>query len=147
MHDAGMANVKVLGTRPRKPSPSLAATRKRELGQIGEALAAQAIGAVGLRVIAQNWRGHRGELDIVALDGATLVGIEVKTRSTLNFGHPAAAITGDKLMRMKRLLCQWINENRAQLPHLSGLRLDVISVLYDSSSTAKPIIEHLKGIS
>lgn len=121
-------------------------SRKSEVGRLGEELAAQALVAGGLTVLGKNWRGHRGELDIVALDGGTLVAVEVKTRSSLYFGAPAAAITNDKIMRMKRLLCQWIAEHRNEIPRLKELRLDAVAVVLDYRKGGAPVIEHLKGI-
>ena len=50
------------------------------VGAYGERVAARALGDAGLSIIEQNWRCATGEIDIVALDGATLVFCEVKTR-------------------------------------------------------------------
>lgn len=132
--------------KPQAPQ-SQSAVHKTEVGQTGELLATQALEASGLKVLSRNWRGHCGELDIVALDGAALVAVEVKTRTSLNFGSPAAAISSGKIARMKRLLCQWLTENRQEVPRIRELRLDAVAVLLERRSGGMPVIEHLKGIS
>ena len=65
--------------------------KKDGVGRYGERVAVRHVEARGWRVLDTNWRGSEGELDIVALDGDVLVVVEVKTRSSLGFGHPAEA--------------------------------------------------------
>jgi putative endonuclease len=127
---------------------------KDEVGRAGEDLAAELVAGLGYQVLDRNWRtavgqrrsGERrnqGELDLVALDGHTLVGIEVKTRSTTAYGHPAEAFTPQKVARMKRLLGQWLAEHRNNRPHFTEIRLDAIAILLNPA----PQITHFKGIS
>ena len=138
---------------------------KQEVGRLGEALAAEALRNQGWELLDQNWRGAGGELDIVARDGRDLVAVEVKTRSSLAFGTPAAAITPKKVARMGRLLGQWLAENGKGHRWFGSLRLDAVSVLLPQgppgapaplgdahgaepgSNSALPVIEHLRGIS
>ena len=63
------------------------------LGQEGERLAADYLVKKGYRIIKRNYRYHRNEIDIIALNHRTLCFIEVKTRSTAEKGHPADAVT------------------------------------------------------
>jgi putative endonuclease len=107
--------------------------------------AARSIAEQGGEILARNWRGNRGELDIVARDGSAVVGIEVKTRTSLRFGHPAEAITARKIQTMKRLLGQWLSEHRPLDFRCTEIRLDVISVLL--SPRGEPTVEHLRGVS
>src|SRR5690606_29473425 len=78
------------------------------VGRYGEDVAAAHLVAVGMRVLERNWRGTRGELDIVADDAGELVVVEVKTRRGSGFGHPAEAVTAPKLARIRRLTGQWL---------------------------------------
>ena len=55
---------------------------RRQIGKRGERAAERRLKRAGLVILARNWRGGGGELDLAALDGETLVFIEVKTRST-----------------------------------------------------------------
>ncbi|MFJ3956894.1 YraN family protein [Arthrobacter sp. NPDC090010] len=114
---------------------------KDVLGWRGEALAADFLEDQGMRVVEQNWRCAAGELDIVAVDGDTLVVAEVKTRSNMDYGHPFEAVTREKLLRLHRLARQWAGEHALRLPKR---RLDAIAVL--APRGAAPVIEHLKGI-
>jgi len=114
---------------------------KDVLGRRGEELAADFLEDQGIRVVEQNWRCAEGELDIVAVDGDTLVVAEVKTRSSLDYGHPFEAVTQHKLARLHRLACRWVGERRLRLPRR---RLDAIAVITPRGE--EPVIEHLKGI-
>ena len=70
---------------------------KDAVGRRGEQWAAERLEELGWTVLDRNWRGHAGELDIVALDGDELVLVEVKTRTGRGFGRPAEAVPDTKL--------------------------------------------------
>ena len=74
---------------------------KDALGRRGEAIAARHLEAAGLVIVERNWRCTHGEIDIVARDGGDLVFVEVKTRSSVEYGHPLEAITPIKLADRK----------------------------------------------
>lgn len=60
-------------------------------------------------VIERNWRIREGEIDIVALSAKGVFSfIEVKTRSSIAFGHPFEAINNEKAHRMQRLALAWL---------------------------------------
>ena len=69
------------------------------LGRAGEELAAEYFAAAGYAVLERNWRCRQGELDLVVSDGNTVVVVEVKTRSSLDYGHPFEAVSSAKLAR------------------------------------------------
>lgn len=80
----------------------------------------------GLRLVARNFRTRRGELDLVLLDGDTVVVVEVRRRGNPRFGGALASIGAVKRGRIvlaTRLLL-------AQQPWLAGrpLRFDVIAI-------------------
>jgi putative endonuclease len=115
---------------------------KDDLGRRGEDLAAAYLEGRGLEILERNWRCSLGEIDIVARDGGTLVFAEVKTRSSVAFGHPLEAITAVKLARLRRLAGEW----RAQHAAVSGgMRLDAVAVI--AARGEGPVIEHLAGLS
>jgi putative endonuclease len=114
---------------------------KDVLGRSGEQLAARFLEAAGYRIIERNWRGTRGELDLIAEHDGTTVFVEVKTRSALRFGHPFEAITPAKLRSLRRLAGEWC----AQANGARGrIRLDVIAVIGGLDGPAR--IEHLRGV-
>lgn len=77
-------------------------TRRAEIGRKGEALAAKYYLDRGCRLLAHNYRTRMGELDLVVLDGETVVICEVKTRSTAAdaFGTPGEAVSAAKQHRL-----------------------------------------------
>ena len=117
------------------------AASRTALGRYGEDLAVQHLQAAGLEVLARNWRCRAGELDVVARDGATLVFVEVKTRSGTGFGEPAEAVGPVKARRIRRLACSWLMEHRPSGGH--ELRFDVISVVRRPG--CQPVVHHLRG--
>jgi len=114
---------------------------KDELGQRGEAIAASFLEGRGLRILERNWRCPQGEIDLVAQDGGELVFVEVKTRSSVAFGHPLEAITVQKLARLRRLAAAWCESHPGT--H-NSVRIDAIAVVAPRRGPVE--IEHLERI-
>ena len=120
---------------------------KDAVGRFGEQLAARTLSETGLRILARNWRCDQGELDIVAQEGATIVFVEVKTRSTTAFGTPAEAVTPAKAARIHRLALRWLDEHR-EVAGWAPIRFDVVSIVrrgVDGRGADGPVVEHLRG--
>ena len=66
-------------------------------------LAAKFLRRKGYKILSRDERTGLGELDLVAIDGQTVVFVEVKTRRSADLGHPSEAVTLDKQRRMTRL--------------------------------------------
>lgn len=92
-----------MSTRIKKPGP------KQRTGAFGESKTAEFITKRGDEILDRNWRIREGEIDLVSLsrDGIFHF-IEVKTRSSLAFGHPFEAINAEKAHRMQRLALAWL---------------------------------------
>jgi putative endonuclease len=90
-------------TKLKRPGP------KQRTGAFGESKAAEYIEKRGDEILDRNWRIREGEVDLISLspDGIFHF-IEVKTRSSLAFGHPFEAINRDKAHRMQRLALAWL---------------------------------------
>jgi putative endonuclease len=73
----------------------------RGLGPRAEDAAAAHLAELGYRIVRRNLRGPGGEIDIVALDGETVVFVEVKARTTRTFGSALAAVDRRKRARMR----------------------------------------------
>lgn len=114
---------------------------KDELGKRGETLAADHLRANGLQVLERNWRCPQGEIDLIAMDGEELVFVEVKTRSSVAFGHPLEAITPVKLARLRRLAAAWCD---AHPGGYERIRIDAIAVLAPTRGLVE--IEHLERV-
>lgn len=116
-------------------------SRNAALGRFGEDVAARYLTERGLVVLERNWRCLEGEIDIVARDGDTLVICEVKTRSSLAFGHPAEAVSKRKLRRLRALASSWLLARGVHAPHV---RIDVVSVVASTMGAAQ--VEHLRAV-
>ena len=73
-----------------------------EIGRLGERLAEGFLRKRGVRILAQNYSVHGGEIDLVGFRRGGLLYIEVKTRSGTGWGTPAEAIHREKLRRIER---------------------------------------------
>ncbi len=100
-------------------------------GKAGEDRAAEFIAGLGYRIIDRNWRCARGEIDIVAREGATLIFVEVKARRSQKFGFPAEAVNPRKQERLRLLALHYISASGQGAP---DYRFDVAAVnLHDGS--------------
>ncbi|MCM8778644.1 MAG: YraN family protein [Candidatus Omnitrophica bacterium] len=93
----------------------------------------------GLRILARNYRFKRKEIDIIAEDKGTICFIEVKTRSSREFGFPEEALTGRKRKYLINIALNYIK--RFNLVGYN-VRFDVVSILWNSQ---KPEIRYLKN--
>jgi putative endonuclease len=114
---------------------------KDERGRAGEKRAAAHLRERGYDVIDANWRCSQGEIDLVAVRGAQLVVVEVKTRRTDAFGHPFEAIDERKRARLWRLAMAWIVAH-PEAARGRRLRLDAIAITGDDPESAS--LEHLE---
>lgn len=114
---------------------------KDVLGKRGEDCAAAFLVEAGYTIVDRNWRCAQGEIDLVAFDGIETAFIEVKTRSSVAFGHPLEAITTQKLARLRRLAAAWCQTHPGD--H-SRIRIDAIAVIAPKSAAVQ--IEHLKRV-
>ena len=108
-------------SRVEKPNP------RRRLGQLGEALAADHLEALGYRVRARNFRCPLGEIDLVADEGDELVFIEVKARTSLRFGLPREAVSRAKQRKLGRAALWYCDGERLGD---RSYRFDVVEVLF-----------------
>ncbi|MGH9284871.1 MAG: YraN family protein [Acidimicrobiales bacterium] len=102
---------------------------RRALGVAGEDLATAWYVARGYEVVARNWRGAGGELDLVLRRGRLLVFCEVKARSSVAFGAPVEAVTPAKQARLRRLALEWLAGPGRGPGRAGDLRFDVVAVL------------------
>lgn len=114
---------------------------KDDLGRRGEKLAADHLVATGYEIVDRNWRCKQGEIDIVAFKDGEIIFVEVKTRSSLAFGHPLEAITVAKLARLRRLAVAWCD---AHPDRRAPVRIDAIAILAPMRGLVE--IEHLERV-
>lgn len=95
----------------------------------------------GMQVVERNWRCEHGEVDIVALDDASLVICEVKSRRSLAFGEPVEAVTHAKAARLRRLAAAYA---RTHDTGAADVRVDVIGILFRANQP--PLVRHVQGV-
>jgi putative endonuclease len=116
-----------------------------ELGRRAERLVAIRLELSGWRLVGRNVRLPSGELDIVALDGATLVFVEVKAGragATVGPERPAHAVGRRKQLKLRRLAREWIAERRGP-SGVSGYRFDVVGVSFGLDGLAD--VDHIRN--
>jgi putative endonuclease len=109
------------------------------LGRRGEDLAHRYLRRRGFIIVARNYRLSSGdaEADLIAWDGETLVFVEVKSRSTAEFGPPERAIGEEKRTHLLRIAREYTR--KAGTPW-ERIRFDVVSVVL----AKPPAIEHYR---
>jgi putative endonuclease len=114
------------------------------LGRAAEQLVAERLVASGWRIVTRNARLPSGELDLVALDGETLVFVEVKAgRVGASQGPelPAHAVGRRKQLKLRRLAREWIAEGRGP-SGVAGYRFDVVGVRFGPDGLAD--VDHIR---
>ena len=115
--------------------------RSLSLGERGERAAARFLRRAGYKIVARHYRSRVGELDLIATDGRMLIFVEVKTRRSAEYDHPAEAVDRRKQRRMTRTAEVYVKRHR-----LSGIaaRFDIVAVTWPDSAR-RPTIEHFPG--
>ncbi len=111
------------------------------LGNRGERLAGRYLRRQGFKILARQHRSTFGEIDLIALDGATIVFVEVKTRRSKATGHPAEAITLAKQRQLTRTALAYLRRHeRLESP----TRFDVVAILWPEDGSP-PRVEHFRS--
>lgn len=97
------------------------------MGTKYEQIAAQELRKHGYEIVAMNYRCKRGEIDIVARDGAYLVFAEVKYRANSKTGVPEMAVDYKKQVRICRVADYYMQQHG--LGYDTCVRFDVIAIL------------------
>jgi putative endonuclease len=98
---------------------------RQTFGKAGEDRAVEELERRGYEITARRYRTRHGEIDIVARDGETVVFVEVKARTSAEFGTAAEAVTRAKQRRLVRMAIEYIaHHNIRNVP----LRFDVVAI-------------------
>jgi putative endonuclease len=120
-----------------RPSPEY---RKR-LARGGERLADALLGLRGLRVVDRNVRAGRGELDLIALEGETVVFVEVKLRRGHDSAVPLEAVNWKKRLDMSRAATRWLQDHGlTDRP----VRFDVVGITWEADGS-RIHAEHIRN--
>jgi putative endonuclease len=100
------------------------------LGKTGEGQAAAALEAAGMEIINRNYRSKSGEIDIIAIDGETVVFVEVKTWTAFGIENLQYSIDIKKQNKIIKTAKYFLSENRKYSN--MAIRFDVIFVKNNS---------------
>jgi putative endonuclease len=118
----GLSNLRDFGWR------SFAGLDRIALGRRGERIAERHRRRQGYLILERNFRGAGAEIDLIAMDGDTLVFVEVKTRRTAETGMPQEAVNSYKQRHLRRAGEVYAQSRRA---HDRPMRFDVVAILED----------------
>ena len=96
-------------------------------GVRGEDMAAAYLETAGYRILERNWRFHRNEIDIIAMEGDTLVFVEVKKRQDSAHGYGCEAVDHTKQQRIRRVAEAYLAYTKRH-PAETKCRFDVVSI-------------------
>ncbi len=114
--------------------------QKQSLGRWGEDRAVQYLEAKGYEILGRNIRTEYGEIDLLVRNEGMLVFVEVKTRSSQDFGQPEEAITEVKKQHMADAAESYL---QSHTEHEGDWRVDVISI--QRHSKQQPEILHFEN--
>lgn len=106
-------------------------SQNKVLGNFGEDLASSYLEENGYKVLERNFSCRAGEIDIIALDGDSVVFIEVKTRTSERFGMPSEAVSFSKQKKLVKTALYYL-QCRRLLDYMS--RFDVIEIIVDEEN-------------
>lgn len=106
-------------------------SKLNDLGKEGEQLAALFLEKKGYSILNLNYRFRHYEVDLIAKKGRMVVFVEVKRRKSKKFGYPEEFVNAQK----KKNLKDCANHYMSQIPDLTPLRFDIISIYWPEEAT------------
>jgi putative endonuclease len=98
---------------------------KFTIGQKGELLAKKFLSDKGLKIIKENYRHKKGQVDLIAEDDQTIIFVEVKYRKNNSFGYPEDFVSENQ----KRLIHLCAENFLLEFPFKKNIRFDIIAIL------------------
>ena len=112
--------------------------KHNELGKKGEQLAVDFLLKNGYDIVERNYRFDKAEVDIIAQQKDILAIIEVKTRSTIDFGNPEDFVKPKQIQRLVKAVDEYVNVNELDVE----VRFDIIAIVKEDKGFK---IEHLEN--
>jgi putative endonuclease len=95
-----------------------------ELGKQGEEQAVDFLQKNGYEILETNWIFQKAEIDIIARKDETLAIIEVKTRSSIDFGLPQDFVKPKKIQLLVKAVNEYVDQNQLDV----SVRFDIIAI-------------------
>ncbi|MCX6355976.1 MAG: YraN family protein [Candidatus Aureabacteria bacterium] len=111
--------------------------KRAGLGRKGEQVAEKYLRRIGYKILARNYRCARGEIDLIARDGDTMVFVEIKGKSGARFGPPLEAVTARKRARIVFVANQFLTSYRL---HHALVRFDVVGLLWGGDGDSECVL-------
>lgn len=108
-----------------------------ELGKKGEDLAVEFLLKKGYEIVTRNFVYQKAEVDIIARKENILAIVEVKTRSTPDFGNPQEFLKGRQIQRLVKAVDYFVTDHNLDVE----VRFDIIAIIKNQSGTR---LEHLE---
>lgn len=109
-----------------------------ELGKLGEEKAVEFLEEAGYEILERNWVFQKAEIDIIARKGVVLAIVEVKTRSSIDFGLPQEFVKPKKIQLLVKAVNEYITINDLDVE----VRFDIVAI---HKTIHEFVIEHLKS--
>lgn len=109
-----------------------------QLGKKGEQLAVNFLLDKGYEIVDRNYRFDKAEVDIIAKKEQTLAIVEVKTRSTTDFGDPQDFLKPKQIQRIVKAVDEYVLVNKLDVE----IRFDIIAIVKEQKGFS---IEHLEN--
>ncbi|GGW56099.1 putative endonuclease [Winogradskyella epiphytica] len=109
-----------------------------ELGKKGEQLAVDFLLKNNYIIVERNYRFQKAEVDIIAQKDEVLAVVEVKTRSTIDFGNPQDFVKPKQIQNLVKAVDEYINANDLNIE----VRFDIIAIVKQGK---RYHIEHLEN--
>jgi putative endonuclease len=109
-----------------------------ELGKLGEELAVDFLQKNGYDILETNWVFQKAEIDIIAQKDNTLVAVEVKTRSSIDFGLPQDFVKPKKIQLLVKAINEYVVSNDLDVE----VQFDIIAINKEEKDFN---IEHIKN--
>ena len=111
-----------------------------DLGKKGEELSVEYLLKEGYKILERNWTFQKAEIDIIAQKESILAIVEVKTRSSLDFGAPQDFVKPKKIQLLIKAVNAYINDREKDFCDDLNIRFDIMAIHRSGESFA---IEHL----
>ncbi|MBI3782509.1 MAG: YraN family protein [Deltaproteobacteria bacterium] len=112
---------------------------RKQLGEAGERHAEEVLRRARYVILERNYRCLLGEVDLVALDGRTVVFVEVKTRTQTQFGSPHDAVDHRKQRQLQRVANYYLSRHRL---HDRDARFDVVAIHWVDGTPRAELIQN-----
>lgn len=108
-----------------------------DLGKLGEELAVDFLKKNGYEILETNWTFQKAEVDIIALKAEVLAVVEVKTRSSLDYGLPQDFVKPKKIQLLVKAINEYVTQNELDV----DVRFDIVAIHKENNEF---ILEHIE---